>query len=277
MEVMGQTCFKQKRKVVDAEVSDAEGEYDRDKSAVVRAILIASDYAQTDTPLDCVRFNGVQMQQLLQRCGIQEVHTLFQNDVTKSKIVDTVQSVGSQCGPDDTVFIYFLGHGDYQDDKDGDEADGQDEVLCLVGDDPSQWDYMSDDEWSQLITSSVPSETRILIVTDCCHSGSMADMARPEWKDREAINIAGCADDETSMDTGSGSFMTNCLVKAIGNFESEGNDEYSVAELYNAMMEVFDADVRPSLESMGLNQSIAIECPAGFNYNKMPWPLVPRQ
>lgn len=274
---MGQNCFKQKRAVVDAEVEEAEPEYDRDKSEVVRAILIASDYAQTDTPLDCVRFNGVQMQQLVQRSGVTEVYTLFQNDITKRKITDTLQSVGSQCGPDDTLFIYFLGHGDYQDDQDGDEADGQDEVLCLVGEDPSQWDYMSDDEWSELITSSVPAETRILIVTDCCHSGSMADMARPCWKGREVINITGCADDQTSMDTGSGSFMTNCLIKAIGNFESEGTTDYSVAQLYNAMLTVFDEDVRPSLESMGLNQSIGIECPADFNYNMMPWPLVPKQ
>merc|ERR1712226_1111773 len=105
------------------------------------------------------------MQQLMQRCGVTDVTVLFQNDITKDKITRAFQDVSDRCEADDTLFVYFLGHGDYQEDKDGDEEDGQDEVLCLVQDDPSQWDYMSDDEWSELITSTIPKETRIVLVT----------------------------------------------------------------------------------------------------------------
>lgn len=256
--------------------TNPEEEYSRDSPETVRAIIIASDYKQTDTPLDCVKFNGVQMQQLMQRCGVADVTCLFQDDITKSNITRAFQDVSARCEADDTLFVYFLGHGDYQDDKDGDEEDGQDEVLCLVGDDPSQWDYMSDDEWSELITSTIPQETRIVLVTDCCHSGSMADMGKEAWYGREAVNLVGCADDQTGMDVGKGSFFTNCLIKAIDKFQAEDNTEYSVAELYNATLEFFNEECRPILEPMGLNQTLGIETPGTFDAARMQWPLVPQ-
>lgn len=269
-------CAQPKKIKVDEELSETEGDFERDKSETVRAVIIASDYKQTDTPLDCVRFNAVQVQELMQRCGVRDVVTLLQDDITKEKITAAIQDIGDRCGPDDTLFIYFLGHGDYQDDESGDEADGKDEVLCLVGDDPSQWDYMSDDEWSELIISSISAETRIMMVTDCCHSGSMADMDKPAWQGREAVNMVGCSDDQTGMDMGKGSFFTNCLIKAIDSFQAQGNSEYSVAELYNATLGIFNQECRPILEPMGLNQSLGIECPAGFAANRMQWPLVPK-
>lgn len=274
--VTGKICPPKKKSSVDELLDNTEGEYTRDKSETVRAILIASDYKQTDTPLDCVKFNGVQMQQLMQRCGIDDVTVLFQNDITKSKITEAMNDVASRCEADDTLFIYFLGHGDYQDDKDGDEEDGQDEVLCLVGDDPSQWDYMSDDEWSDLITGAIPPDTRIVLVTDCCHSGSMADMDKAEWNGREAVNLVGCADEQTGMDMGKGSFFTNSLIKAVDEFQAEGNSEYNVAELYNKTLEVFERDCRPILEPLGLNQTLGIESPGTFDPANMQWPLAPQ-
>merc|ERR1712150_131711 len=220
---------------------------------------------------DCVRFNVPQIQDLARQSGVQDVSELLQNSVTKPNLTQLIQDVGGRTDDDDFVVIYFLGHGTSWTDKDGDEADHEDEALCLVSDDGCSFDYMIDDEWAELLTSSFDPQTRLLLISDCCQSGTMADMDKANWRGRQAINMTACADDQSGFDFGSGSFFTNCLVAAVKGLHDKGKEHFSVAEVYNATLKVFDKECRDKLAAIELEQSLGIECPPGYSMSQMQW------
>jgi hypothetical protein len=72
-------------------------------------------------------------------------------------------------GWSDRFVLTWSGHGSYVPDRDGDEADGFDEVLC-----PSDYTsgVITDDELHEVL-SGVPLGVRRTILSDTCHSGSV--------------------------------------------------------------------------------------------------------
>lgn len=108
------------------------------------------------------------------------------------------------------VWIHYSGHGTYVLDQDGDELDKKDE--CLV-----PWDFgtsgvITDDYISKILSNFNP-KTRVIFVSDSCHSGTIGDL-RFSWdehgksqlenaKARSAahvVTISGCLDEQTSAD-----------------------------------------------------------------------------
>lgn len=73
------------------------------------------------------------------------------------------------------LIFYFSGHGDQKRDISGDEADYKDEVLCLV-DKSGQIDRFLDDDICRQYGRLLPSNTNLVTVFDCCHSGTMLDL-----------------------------------------------------------------------------------------------------
>jgi len=161
----------------------------------------------------------------------------------------------SRTQPEDSVVIYFNGHGSsIPDQEPADEPDGRDEAFVLYHTQPPA-DYrealakryiMVDDEFN-VYFKKIPARQKIL-VADCCHSGtihkeSAADDAElvpkfyplldPEsglptisikaksapisyGSDNEAI-LAACMDNEIAYEVGSlkSSLFTHLLIKAI--------------------------------------------------------------
>lgn len=73
---------------------------------------------------------------------------------------------------DDILFMHFSGHGTQlpaDDDADDVELDKLDEAIIL-----DQLFPMTDDDLKQYFTM-VPPETKVTVITDCCHSGTMLD------------------------------------------------------------------------------------------------------
>lgn len=71
---------------------------------------------------------------------------------------------------DDILFMHFSGHGtQVPADDDDDEEDNLDEAIVL-----DELFLMADDDLKQFF-SQVPEGTRVTVVTDCCHSGTMLD------------------------------------------------------------------------------------------------------
>jgi hypothetical protein len=143
----------------------------------------------------------------------------------------------------DVFWFQYSGHGGQLKDDNGDEEDGKDEGLVSADyKNPSAWQrgrgdhIFVRDDW--LKTNMVDKLNRVgtetMIVTDCCHSASMADMEY-EYDDRskrmkklpstgrthgtgKAVLLTGCKDTETAKETAAGggaltAAFTECLNK----------------------------------------------------------------
>lgn len=76
----------------------------------------------------------------------------------------------------DVVFVHFSGHGSNVPDKNGDEADRRDEILC-----PADLDWKDPllDDWLRETFDSVRDGVNLTVITDCCHSGSITRAVTP--------------------------------------------------------------------------------------------------
>lgn len=74
----------------------------------------------------------------------------------------------------DCVVIQYSGHGSYVPDEDGDEPDGTDECLCPY--DVRSAGPITDDELFDLFSKRAAG-TRVVMVADSCHSGTVARFA----------------------------------------------------------------------------------------------------
>lgn len=92
-------------------------------------------------------------------------------------------------GEDDVAIFYYSGHGSFVPDLNGDERDKFDEILCpfdINARDVSTW--LTDDILYNLIRRVKAG--RILVVLDCCHSGTGTRGVElpPKWNERKDLS-----------------------------------------------------------------------------------------
>lgn len=236
----------------------------------VFTLICALDYKGTSCPLTCT-YDGNNMQALLSKCdNIGKVTVLYDNAATSSNAEAAIRELGSMCGPDDYFIFYYSGHGSSVPDKDGDEADGKDEALCFVGPGGqlAAKYFMVDDDFARIVTSSFQPSVQILVLTDCCHSGTVGDFDNPCWNEFRCISITGCLDDQTSGDMGKGGIFTHSMLLAIDKLDNHGRTQYSVGDLYKATVKEDDAVFRSK-------QVITINATSRGHPDEMAWPLLP--
>eukprot|EP00927_Polykrikos_kofoidii_P076720 TRINITY_DN7375_c0_g1_i1.p1 TRINITY_DN7375_c0_g1~~TRINITY_DN7375_c0_g1_i1.p1 ORF type:complete len:368 (-),score=64.30 TRINITY_DN7375_c0_g1_i1:145-1200(-) len=242
-----------------------------DNAGQVRMLICALDYKLTDNPLTCT-LDGNNIQQLAGACGIQDLTVMYDEECTMLAVSKKLEEICRRCEQDDYFVFYFSGHGINVEDKDDDEEDGQDEAFCFVNKHGkiNVHTIMTDDQFAKIITSSIHDQVRVLILTDCCHSGTIADLHRPEWENIEALSMAGCLDNQTSGDIGSGGIMTHSMLLAIEKLQHDEEAEYSTGLLYNNTL-TFDDKIFASA------QEITIQTTAATAPDMFAWPLLPRQ
>lgn len=239
--------------------------------AKIHMMIVALDYPGTGNELTATD-DGNNMFDMVQCCGgVDSLVKLYNNDGNYDKVAETIKAVGKKCQPGDFFVFNYAGHGANVADKDGDEADGQDEALCLVTPDGKlDFDkFMTDDDFAELVTTNVQPGVNILIMCDCCHSGTIGDFENEEWDGHKAISMSGCKDSQTSGDTGRGGIWTHSLLLAIQQMQEDDNDDYSLAQLYNVQLEK-DDDTFHSEQDIQLKWTK--ECGAPEN---MAWPFIP--
>jgi len=99
--------------------------------------------------------------------GYHESTNLLTRDATRQSVTDSIQSISAKMTTNDIFFISYAGHGGQLKDLNEDEDDGTDETWCLYD------CQMIDDELYDL-WQGFPAGSRVLIVSDSCHSGSVA-------------------------------------------------------------------------------------------------------
>ena len=77
--------------------------------------------------------------------------------------------INSQKG--DILYFTYSGHGSYTFDRNGDELDGNDELLVSL-----DHKGISDDELKQIADEYLKEDVTLFVLFDCCHSGTLLDL-----------------------------------------------------------------------------------------------------
>jgi hypothetical protein len=111
-----------------------------------------------------------------------KVSLLLDEAATKMAMMEAMSALVGKAAKGDSLVITFSGHGTYQPDTDGDEADGLDEALCPY-DLQTSGAALTDDEIRGLFAAR-KSGVRIVLIADSCHSGTVT-RAAPAEKDAD--------------------------------------------------------------------------------------------
>ena len=135
--------------------------------------------------------------------------------------------------PGDRALLYFAGHGYFQTDEDGDEADGYDEVLIphdarLVSDAGRPMriaNFIRDDEVGALLDELRGRQVQLIV--DSCHAGTMTRSLAPPSADPRYARTLGLAADKAGTRSAAASAFSRSAAAArqrdAGFVETEGD------------------------------------------------------
>ncbi|KAL6300410.1 peptidase C14, caspase domain-containing protein, partial [Sparassis latifolia] len=99
---------------------------------------------------------------------------------TRDNIMKAMHELVADAIPGDHFVFHFSGHGNQVPNTDGTEVDGLDEVIwpvdVVVHSDDSFDNYIIDDDIHDILVNHLPPETHFVMIFDCCHSGTAADL-----------------------------------------------------------------------------------------------------
>lgn len=120
----------------------------------------------------------------------------FLHNPTPDQFMQFLQKFIAQTTGNLTVF--FTGHGANVKDKNGDESDGMDEAMVF------DTGHIVDDKLVQLI-SKANGRTKIVLLTDCCHSGSIWDLQSANDHGlklpKNIVSLSAAKDSQTAKQT----------------------------------------------------------------------------
>ncbi len=126
-----------------------------------------------------------------------EVMKLLDRKATKSAIKKALNAAVSKAQPKDTLVFTYSGHGSWQPDQDGDEADNRDEGWCPYDVDTAGL-LLDDDMYN--IFCGLNIDARLVMISDSCHSGTitrMAPLLRPCFKGHASSSAPGTIFEES--------------------------------------------------------------------------------
>jgi hypothetical protein len=104
-------------------------------------------------------------------CGFagKDIKTLTDYAATTRAMRDAIAALVKGAKKGDVLLLHYSGHGANVPDKNGDEADRRDEILC-----PTDLDWKDPllDDWLRTTFDRLPAGVNFTVVMDCCHSGT---------------------------------------------------------------------------------------------------------
>lgn len=230
-----------------------------------KALLFGLNYKNTPNQLNGCINDVHNMKGFLSEKGYQvTIHT--DEDIptytTATGILQKLNNIVAESWKEDLthVWIHYSGHGCNVKDVSGDERDRKDE--CLVPSDFKHRGLVKDDYIRDIVKNFNP-KTKVFMVFDCCHSGTMADLpyhyiTHTPTKENDTIMksnivmISGCMDVQTSADAFNvnhlykySGAMTSCLLKVI----ESSKDIFDLIHALNDELKQRNFTQRPQLSS----------------------------
>lgn len=137
---------------------------------------------------------------------------------TRQNMLNQIDLLVKDAKAGDRLLFQYSGHGSYERDRNGDEEDGRDEVICPLDYDSAG--CISDDVIKAHLIDPLPEGCKLFAIFDSCHSGTIVDLGynyrvyprddkRKYVTRRDAhyadtkcdvICLSGCEDPQTSAD-----------------------------------------------------------------------------
>lgn len=95
---------------------------------------------------------------------------------TKKAMQAAIRDLVGKARAGDVVLLHYSGHGANVPDKDGDEADNRDEILCPTDLD---WKDPLTDDWLRTTFNKLRAGVSLTVIMDCCHSGTNTRVLLP--------------------------------------------------------------------------------------------------
>lgn len=139
-------------------------------------------YAGWDGPLNACEADAEDMRALAKAQGFSS-KILLTRDATRAAVLAELRSAASELGSGDIFFLTNSSHGGQVRDVNNDEDDNLDETWCLFD------GQLIDDELYEAWASFAPG-TRIVVLSDSCHSGTVLRDAQPFGVPGAAVAVA---------------------------------------------------------------------------------------
>jgi metacaspase-1 len=180
------------------------------------ALLVGINYIGSPYELSgCINDTNNIKDLLVNKYGYKNIVML--NDTTsekptRSNILSELTKLLQNSVSGDTLFFQYSGHGTNTPDLNGDELDGQDEMIC-----PVDLKFIVDDELNALLKKYLKTGVTLYCMFDSCFSGTILDLRynyldssnldkltvnlkEPDLSSSKIICISGCMDSQTSAD-----------------------------------------------------------------------------
>ena len=180
-----------------------------------KALIIGINYLGTSSALSGCINDAKSIESYLKEHNFTNIKMITDETTTKptrANILHEIKKLLETSTKNDTLFIYYSGHGSNTLDRNGDELDGYDELIV-----PLDFNYIKDDEIKTIINTYGKSDTNLIALFDSCNSGTALDL---KYQILEKLNyddisentnttetpcnalfISGCRDEQVSLET----------------------------------------------------------------------------
>ncbi|MEI8300222.1 MAG: caspase family protein [Chlamydiota bacterium] len=191
------------------------------------SLLIGINYEHSASQLsNCINDVEHVLELVLKpRLGAIDDHVIFMSDHKKGtnlyptckNIREQIKNFVTQVNQTKLGYFHYSGHGASVKDTSGDEADGYDEAFVPI--DYERSGLIIDDDMYTMLVKPLQPDVHLIVVTDCCHSGTILDLPYKWDADGthsvehvisqaelnalpNVIMLSGCKDSQTSADGG---------------------------------------------------------------------------
>ena len=167
---------------------------------------------------------------------------LIDHQATRANLIATIEELGSKMGEEDTLVLFYSGHGNRiaREEFQRQDADNIDETLTLY-----DGEY-TDDELDALLTAHT--RGKVLVVLDACFSGGFAKdvVSRPG-----RMGLFSSQEDATSAVADkfrAGGYLSQFFLEAVGEkrADADSNRQITALELSQYIYERYRTEVQES-------------------------------